>query len=282
MQVMTVKNLVKTYSGFRLEEVGFSLEKGKITGFIGRNGAGKTTTLKSIMRFLHPDSGEIRIFDMDYAEHEQEIKRRIGFVNGGVDYYAGKKLSTIIDVTRRFWNDWDEAEYRRYMTLFGLDENKRISELSQGMKVKFALVPALSRHAELLILDEPTSGLDPVSRDELLDILLDLADRGVTIFFSTHITSDLEKCADRIIYIKNGRIIAEEELKAFVAKYRVVTFETLPDTVGKSPELIGLKRTKEGYEALAEAGNASSFDPAAVREADLETIMIHMEKEELV
>ena len=282
MQILTVKNLVKTYPSFRLEEVSFSLKKGKITGFIGRNGAGKTTTLKSIMRFLHPDSGEIRIFDLDYAEHEQEIKRRIGFVNGGVDYYAGKKLSAIIDVTRRFWSDWDEAEYRRYMVLFGLDENKKISELSQGMKVKFALIPALSRHAELLILDEPTSGLDPVSRDELLDILLDLADRGVTIFFSTHITSDLEKCADRIIYIKNGRIIADDALEQFVARYRVATFEVMPDAAEQRPELIGLKRTKDGYESLIEATCAPAFDPATIREADLETIMIHMEKEALV
>ena len=281
MQVMTIKDLVKTYPSFKLKDVSFALEQGKITGFIGRNGAGKTTTLKSILHFLHPDSGEIRIFDLDFEANEQEIKRRIGFVNGGVDYYASKRLKTIIDVTRRFWSDWDEAEYRRYMTLFGLDEKKKISELSQGMKVKFALIPALSRHAELLILDEPTSGLDPVSRDELLDILLELADKGVTIFFSTHITSDLEKCADQIIYIKNGHIIADEELKTFVHRYRIVAFDALPD---ESPEqhLIGMKRTKEGYEGLVEAEKSCVFDPKFVRDADLETIMIHMEKEELI
>ena len=113
-----------------------------------------------------------------------------------------------MEVTRSFYPDWDEAAYRKYLGLFGLDENKKPIELSEGMKVKFNLLLALSHKAEVLILDEPTSGLDPFSRDELLELFKTLKEHGVTIFFSTHITSDLERCADNIIYISDGKIKA--------------------------------------------------------------------------
>ena len=186
----------------------FSLEKGRITGFIGRNGAGKTTTIKSMLNLIHTDSGDICYFGMPLAGHETEIKQRIGYSTGTVSWYPRKTIKQIIDVTRRFYPTWDENACRRYMELFGLDENKKPMELSEGMKVKCNLLFALSHGAEVLILDEPTSGLDPFSRDELLELFMTLKDHGVTILFSTHITSDLERCADDIIYISRGVIRA--------------------------------------------------------------------------
>lgn len=278
MSVLEVKDLNKIYPAFQLKDVSFRLEEGKITGFIGRNGAGKTTTLKSLLNLVHPSSGSITFFGKTFQEAEDEIKQQIGFVSGGVDYYVKKKLKVITDVTRRFYTGWDSAAYARYMQQFSLDENKTPSELSAGMKVKYALVLALSHNAKLLILDEPTSGLDPVSRDDLLEVFLNLADEGITILFSTHITSDLDKCADNIIYIRGGKILAESSRKAFTASYRLAEWEGEEDAAWQ-PYLVGTKRTKEGHSALIRCEDAARVSIPS-READLEEIMVHLEKEE--
>ena len=219
MNIAEVKNVCKTYPAFRLNDVSFPLESGKITGFIGRNGAGKTTTIKSMLNLIHKDSGEITYFSKPLSGNETEIKQRIGYSTGTVSWYPRKTIREIVDVTKAFYRSWDEDAYRKYMTLFGLDENKKPIELSEGMKVKFNLLLALSHRAEVLILDEPTSGLDPFSRDELLELFKTLRSHGVTILFSTHITSDLERCADNIIYISHGEIRAECSKADFLQNY---------------------------------------------------------------
>ncbi len=215
MSIIEVKNLKKEYPSFLLNNISFGLEAGRITGFAGRNGSGKTTTIKSMLNLIHPDSGEITCFGMPLDGHEAEIKRRIGYSTGTVSWYPRKKLKDIALVTKSFYPNWDDNAYRKYLELFGLDQNKTPLELSEGMKVKFNLLLALSHRAEVLILDEPTSGLDPFSRDELLDIFTALRDDGVAVFFSTHIISDLEKCADDIVYISEGKIKAAMTVKDF-------------------------------------------------------------------
>lgn len=225
MTVLRVEGLCKQYPKFQLKDVSFSLEKGRIMGFIGRNGAGKTTTLKSLLNFVHPDAGEIEFFGSTLAQDEQGIKQKLGFVSGGVEFYPHKKLDAITRVTRSFYDNWDDEACMEYMRRFALDGDKTPEQLSAGMKVKYALTLALSHNAQLLILDEPTSGLDPVSRDELTDIFLSLVrEKGVSILFSTHITSDLDKCADDIAYIRGGRIVEVCELDAFVDGWRLVRF----------------------------------------------------------
>ena len=126
----------------------------------------------------------------------------------------------------------DEDAYRKYLALFQLDETKTPLELSEGMKVKFNLLVALSHRAEVLILDEPTSGLDPFSRSELLGVFEELKKDGVAVFFSTHIISDIEKCADDIVYISRGRIVAAMPKADFAARY-AAPGETLEDTLLK-------------------------------------------------
>lgn len=214
--VLSVDSLCKNYQNFRLDNVSFTMNSGEIMGFIGRNGAGKTTTLKSLLNLVHPTSGNIAFFGMSWKDHEQEIKRRIGYASGGVNYYPMKPLKEIVATTRTFYPNWDEDAYKSYLDRFSLDENKRPKELSEGMKVKFNLVLALSHHAELLLLDEPTSGLDPVSRNDLLEVFAHLAKEGIAILFSTHITSDLDRCADSITYIRRGKIIASENKDDFI------------------------------------------------------------------
>lgn len=208
MSIVEVRNLNKTYPAFTLSDVSFDIEEGMITGFVGRNGAGKSTTIKSMLNLVHPDSGAISYFGKAFPENETEIKKLIGYSTGSVNWYPRKRIRDIVAVVKTFYDTWDEKAYRKYLEMFGLDENKTARELSEGMKVKCNLLLALSHRARVLILDEPTSGLDPFSRDELLMLFNRLRDEGVAIFFSTHIVSDLEKCADNILYISGGRIVA--------------------------------------------------------------------------
>ena len=278
MDILSLQGLTKRYPAFNLDHAGFTVRQGEIMGLIGRNGAGKSTTLKCLTGFVHPDEGDIRFFGMPLAGNEREIKQRVAFMSGGVDHYVRKKLRVITAVTRSFYEGrWDEAAYQRYMRLFSLDENKTPATLSAGMRVKYSLTLAMSRRVELLILDEPTSGLDPISRDDLTDVFLQLQREGVSILFSTHITADLDKCADRITYIHQGRVMVSRELKAFTQQYRLVEWENdVPEAF--RPLMIGLKRAKHGCTALVRAEDAQRL-PVPVLRPDLDAIMVHMEKE---
>ena len=275
--VLSVDKLCKEYQKFALKDVSFRVEAGSIMGFIGRNGAGKTTTLKSLMNLVHPSAGEISFFGMPLKEHENEIKQRIGYATGGVHYYQKKKIKDIIDITKPFYENWDDNMYMHYIELFSLDENKKLVELSEGMKVKFNLTIALSHHADFLILDEPTSGLDPVSREELLEVFLDIAAKGVTILFSTHITSDLDKCADAITYIQKGEIIASEKTEEFANAYRLVQI-TEKVTKEQNDMVLGVCRSKNGETGLISSKDIKYFEEAQAAATDLETIMVHLEK----
>ena len=221
MNVLEVRDLHKTYPAFALKGISFDVPQGAIVGFIGRNGAGKSTMLKSVLGLVHPDGGTVRVFGMDYAANEAAIRQRLGVVLGGIDFYPKKKLRIITDVTRRFYGNWDEEKYRHYLELFAIDEDKRVDQLSSGMKVKYMIALALSHNAELLLLDEPTSGLDPVSRDELVELFRRIvADGSRSILFSTHITSDLEKCASHIAFIKDGELLFDGSAADFRAHFR--------------------------------------------------------------
>lgn len=218
-KVLEATGLTKRYPGFVLEDATFSVEEGSIAGFIGRNGAGKTTALKSLLNLVHPDKGSIRFFGLDLKEHEAHIKQRIGFASGGLSYYPKSRLGDIVAVTSSFYDTWDDGAWEHYRSVFRLSPDKTPQELSAGMRVKFNIALALSHNAEMLVLDEPTSGLDPVSRAEIIDIFLQLKRKGVGILFSTHITSDLEECADSIIYIKEGRIRECCSKEGFMERY---------------------------------------------------------------
>ena len=214
--ILEVRGLRKEYPKFTLDGISFDLHEGEIMGLIGRNGAGKTTTIKAILNLIH-SGGSVRYFGLDLHEHETEIKQRIGYAAGAIDWYKKKRIRDLVAVTRRFYDTWDDAAYTCYLRLFELDDAKTPAELSQGMKVKLNLALALSHGARILILDEPTSGIDPVSRDEMLEIFRFLAGEGTAILYSTHITSDLEKCADSITYIREGRQVFSGTKDAFLA-----------------------------------------------------------------
>lgn len=278
MSIFRAQGLCKRYASFELDNVSFSLEKGKITGLVGRNGAGKSTLLKGILGFIRLDAGEILFFGKRFSGNEKEIKQRVGFVSDRLNFYSHQKLKQISNVTKSFYERWDDNAYQDYMKLFCLDETKTPAKLSAGMRVKYAVALALSHNAELLILDEPTSGLDPVSRDELREIFLSLCSRGKTILFSTHIISDLEKCADRLLYLKTGKLFADSELEDFVRSYRLVRFFEGDDLQTQTRGLIGCKKEKKGFSALIKAQQAEQMGLEG-SPPDLETIMVHLERE---
>ena len=278
-EVLTLENVCKTYPSFSLKNVSFSVKPGEIMGFIGRNGAGKTTTLKSIMNLVHYESGKISAFDKDMSENELENKQRIGFALSELNYYPNRTIRQLMTVTKRFYKNFDEKKFDEVCKLFNLNIDKKLEELSSGMKVKYSVAVALSHHAELLILDEPTSGLDPVSRDEVLDIFREIVKSGErAILFSTHITSDLDKCASNITYIHDGEILYSGTKKDFVNSYLFVIVKTQNKDLEK--EYIASKELDDRIEGLIKADNKEVFikNGIEVKEPDLEEIMVYLER----
>ncbi|TCO78027.1 ABC transporter ATP-binding protein [Marinisporobacter balticus] len=249
--ILEIKNVTKTFKGFELKNIGFHLEKGYIMGFIGPNGAGKTTTIKLIMNLIKRDTGIIKVFGLDNIKDEQCIKNRVGFVYGENYFYDELSLLEMKKIVAPFYSSWDDKQFYHYINKFNLPLNKKIKALSKGMRMKFALVLALSHNAEFIIMDEPTSGLDPVFRNELLGILYDLMqDENKGILFSTHITTDLDKIADYITFINNGEIIFSEQKDALLESYAIIkgSNEILDKDIMK--EFVGVKENRFGFEAL--------------------------------
>lgn len=279
MNILQVENLSKTYPTFKLDNVSFSLEKGYIMGFIGRNGAGKTTTLKSMLRFVHPDCGNVSINGFDIEKDEFAVKNSIGFVSGLDGFYNSKKIKQVTDITKKFFSNWSDETYKNLLEKFNLDENKFIKNLSAGMKVKYQLALAMSHDAKLLILDEPTSGLDPVSRDELVILFQDyVADGEHSILFSTHVISDLEKCADYITYIKKGKILDSCDVVSFKEKYLLVNGKKEDLTDELKSKLIGLHEHNFGFEGMILKSDKDLFAKCEITQPSMEEIMVHTER----
>ena len=277
--MLTISGLNKKYPSFSLKDVSFEVKPGEIMGFIGRNGAGKTTTLKSIMNLIHFESGVITAFDKDMTNNELENKQRIGFALSELNYYPNKTIRQLMNVTKRFYKNFDEQKFQEVCKLFNLNIDKKLEELSSGMKVKYSVAIALSHKAELLILDEPTSGLDPVSRDEILDIFREIVkNKERAILFSTHITSDLDKCASNITYIHDGEIMFTGEKKDFVNSYLFVKDKSKNKSLEK--EYIASKELDDHIEGLIDAKNKDVFVKNGItpQEPDLEQIMVYLER----
>ena len=275
MNALEVRSLTKVYPDFTLDKVSFCVPRGHIVGLIGRNGAGKSTTIKGILRLIAAE-GNIDVFGKDIFKDELTVKQMIGYVGGGFRYYPMNTLSAIRKAYAPFYPTWDQGKYEKFLARFGLSEKKKVKELSEGMKVKFALALALSHGAKLLIMDEPTSGLDPLSREEFCDIILQLVrEEGVSVLFSTHITSDLMRIADDIVYISQGSILAACPLEALLGKYRLAHFPSLAEATATNA--IGVKSVKDGYEGLLTRDMQISED-TVITDATIDNIMVHLEK----
>ncbi|WP_128895239.1 ABC transporter ATP-binding protein [Longirhabdus pacifica] len=250
--VVELKGVTKNFKGFSVENMNLEVKQGYITGFIGENGAGKSTTLKMIMNLLRPDAGEVNIFGMDYKQHEKEIKQRIGFVYDSNVFFEGLNVKDIKRIVAPAYKQWDDALFYRYVEQFELPLNKAIKTFSKGMQMKVSLAIALSHHAEFIIMDEPTAGLDPIFRRELLHLLQEIMEDGQrTIFFSTHITTDLDRIADYIALIQKGNLLFNHSIHEIEENYTLVKGSL--DLLDRDTEqaFVHVHRTSTGFEALA-------------------------------
>ncbi|MED4069850.1 ABC transporter ATP-binding protein [Priestia endophytica] len=249
--VIELKNINKTYKEFKIENLSLNVKRGFVTGFIGANGAGKSTTIKMIMNLIKNDSGSVSVFGKDYKNHEQEIKQRIGFVFDENIFYERWNLKQIKRFISKAYKNWNDKTFYEYVELFELPLNLKIKNFSKGMKMKASLALALSHKAELIIMDEPTSGLDPVVRREILDILYELMqDEQKTIFFSSHITTDLDRIADYITFIHKGKLIFSEDVHSIAENYAIIKGETNLLDPDVEKELVGVRKTHMGFEGL--------------------------------
>ena len=215
--ILSVDGLCKHYEKFSLKSISIHIEKGKITGFIGNNGAGKTTTLRCIMGLSPFQSGEIRVDGTTLEENEEKFKSLIGVVFDAGHFYDFLTLNQMKSIIEKGYSNWNNSVYQEYLKRFSLRGDSKISELSKGMKMKYSLAIAMSHDAQILILDEPASGLDPKSRSWLCDELLEQKKQGKTIFFSTHITSDLDKIGDNIVLLDQGEILFSGSKDKFIS-----------------------------------------------------------------
>lgn len=277
--ILEINNLRKEYGKFVLDDISFNLKRGYIMGFIGPNGAGKSTTIKLIMNLIKRKSGEIKIFGLDNIKNEKDVKDRIGFVYDECYFYDELNLDEMKRVIAPFYSKWDDNAYNRYLNAFNLDSKKKIKQLSKGMKMKYALAMALSHNPELIIMDEPTSGLDPVFRSEILDILYELIqDEKKSVFFSTHITTDLEKIADYITFINNGKIVFSKNKDEIIESYGVVKGgkEILNNDTKKL--FVGIRENNYGFEALTSDTNRvkrAFKDNVIIEKPSLDDIMVY-------
>ena len=222
---LILKNVNKKYekSNFAIKDISFSVPEGSIVGFIGENGAGKSTTMNCILNVIKRDSGTIEIFGREMTDEAIDIRENIGVVydsNNFPEYLTAKQLA---DILRRIYRKWDDFCFEQFLRRFGLPESQKIKSYSRGMSMKLAIAVALSHDSKLLILDEATSGLDPIMRDEILDVLLEFVKQeDHSILLSSHITSDLEKIADYIVFIHNGEIILNKTKDELIYEYGVI------------------------------------------------------------
>ena len=272
-----VKNVSKTYPGFQLDNISFTIPEGMIVGLIGENGAGKTTTLKAILNMIEVD-GDIKVFGKDIKKNEKAIKEELGVVLDDSflsEYLTAKQMNKVM---KQFYKTWDEDKYFEYLKEFQLPEGKLVKEFSSGMKMKLKIATALSHHPNALILDEPTSGLDPIIRNEILDIfrkyILEHENRSVLL--SSHITTDLEQIADYIIFIHKGKIIFNLPTTDLLENYGIVKCNEQEFQSLEKKDYISYRKDKYSYQVLVSDKDSvkKKYKFAVIDKPSIEDIML--------
>lgn len=257
--LLRVKNLTKRYEKFTLDQVSFDIPKGFIMGFSGQNGSGKSTTIKCMMDLIRYESGTIEYFGQPGKDLDGKWKERIGYVSEEPCFYEDMSVEWSGQFIGSFYKKWDKARFQSLLNRFQVDPRKKVKELSKGMKMKLSLALAMSHHPELLILDEPTSGLDPIIRSELLEVFLEIIqNEGCSIFFSSHISTDIEKVADFITVIHNGKVVVSTDKHTLLDEWKLVKVDNRFRDPGLMNSLVGCKENEFGFSGLTK--NPREFD----------------------
>ena len=253
---LKVENLSKKYDDFLLDKVSFYVPKGNIVGLIGENGAGKSTTINTMLDIIERDSGDVYILNSEKNKISNSIREKIGVVFDGNNFPEDLTPQKLNNVLKAIYTNWEEKKFSEFIEKFNLPKNKKIKNFSRGMKMKLSISVALSHNAELLILDEATSGLDPIVRDDILDILLDFVqDENKSILISSHITSDLEKVADYIVFIHKGKVIFEETKDNLIYDYGIMKCKQKDFSSIDKEDIIRFRKMDYGYEILVKNKN---------------------------
>ena len=272
---LTILGLTKTYKDFMLNEVSFSVPCGSIVGLIGENGAGKSTTINAVLGLIQKEAGSICVLDKEQLD--SEIKEQIGVVFDGNNYpeiLSPKKLNRVM---KKIYYSWEEHIFQNLLRKFSLPADKPIKQFSKGMKMKLAIAVALSHNSKLLVLDEATSGLDPVIRDDILDILLDFAqDETHSILISSHITTDLEKIADYIVFIHDGQVVFSKPKDDLIEQYGIIKCGAAQfDSLDKSDIVVYRKMDYEWQVLVADrATMKKKYPKALIDPATIDEIML--------
>ena len=275
--VIEVKNVTKDYGDFKIDNISFAVPEGSVCGFIGQNGAGKTTTIKAILDVINVDAGEIFVFGQDVKIDSARLREDIGVVfdeMGFHEFMTGKDINIMM---KNIYKNWDENVFFEYLKKFSLPSKKPCGDFSRGMRMKLQIAVALSHNAKLLIMDEPTSGLDPIVRNEMLQIFREyVIEEDHTILLSSHITGDLEKLADEVVFINGGRILLAGNKDEILEKHGLLKCkkDELRDI---SDELIVHTEVETfGVTVLVNDKNACAklYPQMVIEQASLEDIML--------
>lgn len=278
MNALVIKNLSKTFKGFKLDNISLTLPKGCIMGLIGENGAGKSTTIKLILDSIRRDNGSIEVLGEDNLINFKERKEDIGVVLDEAYFPESFTVKQVNLVMKNTYKRWNQELFFEYIEKLSLPHDKAFKEFSRGMKMKLAIAVALSHEAKLLILDEATSGLDPIARDEILSILYEFTrNDNHSILISSHIVSDLEKLCDYITFLHKGKLLFCEEKDRLLEKYGVLKCNQTDFEAVNSKAVKGVRKSNYGIEALVE----TSMVPSAkyVDKASIEDIIVFLAKE---
>lgn len=276
-----IEGLEKEYDHFKLEDFNLKIPSGMIVGLIGENGAGKTTLIKSILNIVQKDKGSIKIFGKDYQEYESEIKEDIGVVLDDMFFPEVLTAKDISVVMKDIYKKWDEDLFYHYLKEFQIKDNQTLKTLSKGMRKKLEIATSLSHHPKLLILDEATSGLDPVVRSEVLEIFMKfLEDEDHTILLSTHITSDLEGIADKIVFVEKGKKLLDMDREKLFNDYGILKCESSDFEKIDKEDIVSYKKNKYNVEVLIKdrKNGKKKYKDFVIDRITLEELMVLMIK----
>ena len=276
--VIEIKDVVKDYGDFKLDHICFTVPEGSVCGFIGQNGAGKTTTIKLILDIIKRDGGEIKVFGENIDVNSAALRENIGVVfdeMGFHDFMTAKDLNIMM---KNIYKNWDEELFFEYLKKFSLPSKKKCGDFSRGMRMKLQIAVALSHHAKLLVMDEPTSGLDPIVRNEMINIFRDfVVEEDHTILLSSHITGDLEKIADEVVFIDGGKIVLAGNKDEILEKHAILKCKKDEVALISKAIIVGMEQSSFGAEILVNDRNAAGklYPEMVLESAALEEIMIY-------